>query len=105
GSVGTVHYFANGHPAFPKERIEAFCGGRVLQIDNFRRLRGFGWRGLGAMSRWRPDKGQSACTAAFLEAARVGGASPIPFDELMEVSRLVIALGEAARRPVSASDG
>lgn len=105
GSVGTVHYFANGHPAFPKERIEAFCGGRVLQIENFRRLRGFGWRALGTMSRWRPDKGQSACTAAFLEAARAGGASPIPFEELMEVSRLVIALGEAARRPVSASDG
>jgi predicted dehydrogenase len=43
GSVGTIHYLANGHKAFPKERLEVFCAGRVLQLDNFRSLRGWGW--------------------------------------------------------------
>ena len=46
GSIGTVHYFANGHQAFPKERLEVFAGGRVLQLDNFRELRGYGWPGF-----------------------------------------------------------
>ncbi len=27
GSVGTVHYFANGSKAFPKERLEVFASG------------------------------------------------------------------------------
>lgn len=30
GSVGTINYVANGRTEFPKERIEVFCGGRVL---------------------------------------------------------------------------
>src|SRR5256884_7317683 len=37
GSVGTVHYLANGDRGFPKERLEVFCAGKVLQLDNFRR--------------------------------------------------------------------
>jgi predicted dehydrogenase len=46
GSTGTVHYLANGHKSFPKERLEVFCGGRVLQLDNFRKLKGYGWPGF-----------------------------------------------------------
>ena len=46
GSMGTIHYLANGHKSFPKERLEVFCAGRVLQLDNFRKLRGWGWRGF-----------------------------------------------------------
>jgi predicted dehydrogenase/threonine dehydrogenase-like Zn-dependent dehydrogenase len=98
GSIGTLHYFANGHTSFPKERIEVFCTGRVLQLDNFRRLRGYGWKGFGGMGSWRQDKGQAACVAAFISAIRRGGRAPIPFAELIEVARLIIAVGEAARR-------
>jgi predicted dehydrogenase/NADPH:quinone reductase-like Zn-dependent oxidoreductase len=98
GSIGTVHYLANGHKSFPKERLEVFCGGRVLQLDNFRRLTGFGWPGFRRMNLWRQDKGQRACVAAFVEAIRSGKTSPIPFDEVLEVSRVAIQIGEAARR-------
>ncbi|MFZ9690342.1 MAG: bi-domain-containing oxidoreductase, partial [Phycisphaerales bacterium] len=65
GSIGTVHYFANGCKAFPKERLEVFAQGGVLQLDNFRKLRGFGWKGFKSMNLWRQDKGQVACAAAF----------------------------------------
>ena len=98
GSLGTVHYLANGHRAFPKERIEVFCAGRVLQLDNFRRLRGYGWPGFRGWNLWRQDKGQGALVRAFVDAIRTTGEPPIPFEELIEVSRVVIALGEAARR-------
>lgn len=95
GSMGTVNYLANGHKSFPKERIEVFCGGRVLQLDNFRKLKGHGWPGFKKMNLWRQDKGQAACAAAFLDAIRSGGAAPIPFDEIVEVSRISIELGTA----------
>ena len=97
GSIGTIHYFANGHKAMPKERLEVFVGGRVLQLDNFRRLAGYGWPGFSSMKLWRQDKGQSACVAAFARAVESGGPSPIPFDEIMEVSRVSIEAAEAVR--------
>jgi predicted dehydrogenase/threonine dehydrogenase-like Zn-dependent dehydrogenase len=97
GSLGTIHYVATGHRAFPKERVEVFCAGRVLQLDNFRRLRGYGWPGLSTVSLWRQDKGQRALVQAFVDAIRTGGEAPIPVEELIEVSRIVITLGKAAR--------
>ena len=97
GSLGTVLYLANGSKAFPKERLEVFAAGRVLQLDNFRRLTGFGWPGFTKMNLWRQDKGQAACTAAFVNALKSGGASPIPLGELLEVSRISIQIEEALR--------
>ena len=61
GSVGTIVYVANGSKAFPKERLDVFAAGRVLQLDNFRRLVGYGWPGFSKMNLWRQDKGQAAC--------------------------------------------
>jgi predicted dehydrogenase/threonine dehydrogenase-like Zn-dependent dehydrogenase len=90
GSIGVVHYLANGSKAFPKERLEVFAAGRVLQLDNFRKLQGFGWPGFSKMNLWRQDKGQKACAAAFVKAISTGGPTPIPLDEILEVARVSI---------------
>ncbi len=97
GSIGTIHYFANGAKSFPKERLEIFASGRILQLDNFRKLTGFGWKGFSGLSLWRQDKGQKACAAAFLRAVETGGPPPIPHDEIIEVARVSIDLAEALR--------
>jgi len=94
GSIGTVHYLANGSKAFPKERLEVFAAGRVLQLDNFRHLTGFGWPGFKKLNLWRQDKGQRACAAAFVQALRTGGPAPIPVEEILEVSRVTIELAK-----------
>ncbi len=90
GSVGTIHYLANGNKRFPKERLEVFVAGRVLQLENFRKLVGFGWPGFSSMNLWRQDKGQRACAEHFIRAIESGMPCPIPFEELMEVSRVTI---------------
>ena len=97
GSIGTIHYLANGHKSFPKERLEVFAGGRILQLDNYRKLTGFGWPGFSKMNLWRQNKGQKACAAAFVQAVGQGGAAPIPFEVLMEVSRVSIEVAEVLR--------
>ena len=97
GSVGTVHYFANGHKSVPKERLEAYCGGRVLILDNYRRLTGHGWPGFSSMRALSQDKGQAACAAAFLAAVRGAAPPPIPLDEIVEVSRVSIEAAGSAR--------
>jgi predicted dehydrogenase len=68
GSVGTIHYFANGSKSFPKERLEVFTAGRVLALDNFRKLTGYGWPGFSKMNLWSQDKGQAACVKAFVDS-------------------------------------
>ena len=97
GSIGTVHYFANGPKSFPKERLEVFAQGRVIQLDNFRKMTGFDWPKFSKMNLWSQDKGQKACAAAFVDAVASGGASPIPFEELIEVAEATIAAADLAR--------
>jgi predicted dehydrogenase len=98
GSIGTVHYFANGTKAFPKERLEVFAAGRVLQLDNFRKLRGFAWPGFRKMNLWSQDKGQKACAKAFIDAVQGGrGSAPIPFEEIIEVAKASIEAADFPR--------
>jgi hypothetical protein len=81
--------------AVDHERLEVFCAGRVLQLDNFRRLRG--WKGFSKMRLWRQDKGQAACARAFMDAVKQGRPASIPLDEVLEVSRVSIELQNALR--------
>ena len=98
GSMGSIHYFANGGKSFPKERIEVFCDDAVLQLDNFRKLRGFGWKGFNKMNLWSQDKGQDTCVDAFMESVRGGGENPIPQDDIFEVARVSVDIAEMLRK-------
>jgi predicted dehydrogenase/threonine dehydrogenase-like Zn-dependent dehydrogenase len=95
GSIGTVHYFANGSKSFPKERLEVFADGKTLQLDNFRKLSGFGWAGFKKMNLWKQDKGQKKCCEAFVDAVANNEDSPIPIDEIIEVSRVSIEVAQS----------
>lgn len=97
GSVGTIHYLANGNKAFPKERLEVFCAGGILQLDNFRRLQGWGWPGFKSMKLWQQNKGNEECVAEFIKAIKEGTGSPIPFSELVEVTRVSFNITRGAR--------
>ncbi len=97
GSFGTIHYLANGSASFPKERIEVFCGGQILQLDNFRRLTGFGYKNFSSMRLWKQDKGQNACAKRFIDAVSSGQKAPIPFNEILEVSRVTVEVADLLR--------
>ena len=92
GSIGTIHYFANGPKSYPKERLEVFVSGRLLKLDNYRSLTGFGWPNFKKLRSWRQDKGQKACANAFVKSITGEGVSAIPIDELFEVSRIAIEI-------------
>jgi predicted dehydrogenase/threonine dehydrogenase-like Zn-dependent dehydrogenase len=97
GSFGTIMYLANGASSFPKERVEVFAAGRVLQLDNFRKLKGYGWPGFSKMNLWRQDKGQNACAATFLQAVDKGVPAIAP-EEVFEVARVSIQVAELLRK-------
>ncbi|NLW06054.1 MAG: zinc-binding dehydrogenase [Pseudomonadaceae bacterium] len=97
GSFGTIFYLTNGAASFPKERVEVFAAGRVLQLDNFRKLKGYGWPSFKKMNLWKQDKGQNACAAAFLSAIENGTNTPISAEEIFEVARVTIEATEILR--------
>ncbi|MEM7093788.1 MAG: bi-domain-containing oxidoreductase [Actinomycetota bacterium] len=94
GSVGTVHYFANGPQSLAKERVEVLFDGKSLQIDNFRSLRGHGVKTARRLGE-RQRKGHAEQFAAFVDALRTGAPSPIPFDQLVNVTEATIAAVES----------
>jgi predicted dehydrogenase/threonine dehydrogenase-like Zn-dependent dehydrogenase len=98
GSIGTIHYFANGHRKVAKERLEIYDAGRIASLDNFTRLQGSGFVPSLSRRTWRQDKGHSACVVAFIDAITRGAPPPIPPGELFEVSRASIALAAEVRR-------
>lgn len=97
GSIGTIHYFANGGSSFPKERVEVFACGGTLQLDNFRVLRGFSWPGFRNHRLWRQDKGLKSCVKDFSDAVANGSPTPIPANEIFEVARAVVRAGNILR--------
>jgi predicted dehydrogenase/threonine dehydrogenase-like Zn-dependent dehydrogenase len=94
GSIGTIHYFSNGHKSFPKERIEIFVRDKILQLDNFIKLKGFGWHNFKQKRLFKQDKGHSSCIGSFIEAVNSSSPSPIPFQELSEVTQASFLIAE-----------
>jgi predicted dehydrogenase/threonine dehydrogenase-like Zn-dependent dehydrogenase len=98
GSLGIVHYFANGTKRFPKERVEVFSEGRILTLDNFKVLKGYDWPGFRRKRLWRQDKGHEAEVAAFAEHITEGGEALIPWHELEEVTLATFAAVEKSAK-------
>lgn len=92
GSIGTLHYFANGPKSLIKERYEAFAANKFLRLENFQKLEAQGW-GKGAKMKGAQDKGHAAALEAFVSAIKEGRPSPIPLNEVLEVSRWTIIAG------------
>lgn len=95
GSIGTIHYFANGNPAVPKEYVEVFGGGIAAQLFNFRKLKIAGARASGKTRVLGQAKGFGEEVAAVIAALRAGHPAPIPFRDLCLTSKATFAAGRA----------
>ena len=91
GSIGTVNYFANGSKRYSKEKLEIYSEGRILLLDNFRRLEGFGFSGFKKLNTLKLDKGHQQQFETFVSTIQEGGAPLIPFENLMNVALATIA--------------
>jgi predicted dehydrogenase/threonine dehydrogenase-like Zn-dependent dehydrogenase len=95
GSIGTVHYFANGDSGLPKEQIEVFGGGVSAQLVNFRSLRLYGVKPNGRTKYLNQMKGFTEEAAAVIGAVRAGAPAPIPFEELYATSKATLLVEQA----------
>ena len=86
GSNAVINYFSNGSKAYAKERIEVFSQQRVLVMDNWRKLSGYGFKNFKAMSSAQ-DKGHANQFKLLVEKIQKGGEPLIPFRELVNTTR------------------
>jgi predicted dehydrogenase/threonine dehydrogenase-like Zn-dependent dehydrogenase len=96
GSQGVINYFSNGSKAYAKERVEIFSQGRILILDNFRKLKGYGFRDFSSMST-SLDKGHKNQFLQLIQQVKAGGTSLIPFEELINTTKASFAAIESLR--------
>ena len=86
GSNAVINYFSNGSKAYAKERVEVFSQQRVLVMDNWRKLSGYGFKNFKAMSSAQ-DKGHANQFKLLVERIQKGGEPLIPFRELVNTTK------------------
>jgi hypothetical protein len=68
-------------------------------LDNFKSLRGYGWKGFNKLGLSRQDKGHNAEIAAFVTRVAAGGEPLIPMSELVEATLASFTAVERAEQP------
>jgi predicted dehydrogenase/threonine dehydrogenase-like Zn-dependent dehydrogenase len=96
GSIGVVDYLANGDKSFPKERVEVFCGSKIAVLDDFRSLE-LVENGNRKTIKGAQDKGWKNEWIVFAKAVREGGQPPIPYEQLISVTKASFAAVESIR--------
>ena len=92
-----VNYFANGSKAYAKERVEVFSQGKVLVLDNWRKLEGYGVKGFSKMI-GTMDKGHKRQFALLNERVLKGGEALIPYESIVNTTRASFACIESLKK-------
>lgn len=90
GSNAVINYFANGSKTYPKEKVEVFFQEKVLTLDNWRVLKGYGFKGFSKLKSGM-DKGHKAEFALLKDRTQNGGEALIPFDSLVNTTKASFA--------------
>lgn len=94
GSLGTVHYFANGDSSLPKEYCEVFCEGATAQMHNFTKL-DMMRSGKTKHYSFGGGKGHAEEIAAMLDSVQSGKPFPIDYAVIRAVTRATFAAEES----------
>ena len=97
GTNAVINYFSNGSKAYAKERLEVFSQERTLIMDNWRKLKTFGFKGASDSSS-KQDKGHYNQFNKLIEQQQKGGNPMIPFDEIVNTTRASFAAIESLKQ-------
>ncbi|SEB69726.1 Predicted dehydrogenase [Tenacibaculum sp. MAR_2009_124] len=96
GTNAVINYFANGSKAYSKERVEVYSQERTLVMDNWRKLRGFGFKKFSKCSS-KQDKGHYNQFNELIRSQKSGGESIIPFGEIVNTTKASFAAIESLK--------
>ena len=92
GSVGTIHYLANGDTSVAKEYVEVFCGKRTAILDNFRSLSLHRNNKRRRKRLLNQAKGFKEEVSAFVQALQTGSPMPIDWESLIAVTQTTLLI-------------
>ena len=72
--------------------MKVFVGGKIIELDNYRKLKTWGIKGFKHIRKFTQDKGHKNCIKEFLKAIKNGNKSPIPLEEIFEVQEKLLDL-------------
>lgn len=99
GSVCSLLYTTLGTSSFGKERVEAYSGGNIAVLDDFRRLQLATSSGRTKCHRmFQQDKGHATELRAFLDAVRTGSEMPIGVESVLDTTLASLAAIASMRR-------
>jgi len=99
GSLATIAYTALGDTAYSKELVEAFAGGTVININDFRGLTVTAGGKESKIGRsMEQDKGHMAELEVFAAAVAAGESAPADEAELVQSSFATIAVLESLQQ-------
>tara|TARA_B100000963_G_scaffold289151_1_gene258556 strand:- start:6248 stop:8386 length:2139 start_codon:yes stop_codon:yes gene_type:complete len=87
GSSGLIAYYANGSKSMAKEYIEVFSSGQSAILNDFKELKIYSKGGLKRTKLFNQNKGQKEMVEAFFNGLLENGEPPIPFDEVIAVTK------------------
>ncbi|MCP4971767.1 MAG: Gfo/Idh/MocA family oxidoreductase [Arcobacter sp.] len=96
GSQAVVNYFANGSKSYSKERFEIYVQNKTLVMDNFRNMKGYGFKGFSGMKS-KQDKGHAEQFRRYIKFLKDGGEPLIPFDEIVNSTKVSFATIESLK--------
>ena len=97
GTNAVINYFANGSKSYSKERLEVFSQERTLIMDNWRKLKAYGFKGFSKSSS-KQDKGHFNQFNELITQQKQGGNPIIPFDEIVNTTKASFAAIESLKQ-------
>ena len=97
GTSAVINYFSNGSKAYSKERIEVYHQEKTLVMDNWRKLKGYGFKNFNSSSSGQ-DKGHQNQFNLLLSSIQNGGDQIIPFDEIINTTKASFAAIESLKK-------
>jgi len=91
GSVASLTYTALGSKEFPKESLEIFVDGKVIEMKDYRRLTVHGAKIHGLETK-NPEKGHREELEVFSRVVREGGEWPIPLWQQIQATEIALAV-------------
>ncbi|MGB7325252.1 MAG: Gfo/Idh/MocA family oxidoreductase, partial [Rubripirellula sp.] len=95
GSIGTVHYFANGGSGLPKEYVEVHQSGASGVLVDFRQTTLYGKGNPQVFKTRSQDKGQTKMMSEFFSRITGGGEALLPHDQMYAVMDACFAVHES----------
>jgi predicted dehydrogenase/threonine dehydrogenase-like Zn-dependent dehydrogenase len=89
GSLANLTYTAMGSNKYPKEKLEIFCEGKVIVMDDYKQLSITGIKGSDFSTK-AGDKGHKNMIERFGEVIQNGGDWPIPLWQQVQATEIAI---------------